>query len=101
MKPVPGLCDRCGHRFKLKDLKAEYVLGRKTGLLVCKSCYDPSHPQLETRGVRTDDRQSVRNPRSDYGELEASRALFGWRPVGAPLTSTAFMASGRVTVETT
>ena len=101
MKPIPGICDRCGQRFHLKDLKWEQLLGRRTGLRVCRSCLDPSHPQLDTRNVRTDDKQSVKNSRSDVPELEESRSMFAWKPVGTPLTSTAFTAIGRVTVSTT
>ena len=101
MKPVPGICDRCGLRYKLSSLKFEYVMGRSTGRRVCKSCYDPSHPQLDTRNVRTDDKQSVRDSRSDIPELEASRRVFGFWPwVGQPLTSTAKTASGYVRVVT-
>lgn len=98
MRPVPGICDRCGLRFKLNDLSEEYVLGRGTGLLVCKKCLDESHPQLDTRHVKTDDRQSVKNSRSDWAELQASRSLFSWNPVGHQTTSTMTIEVGRVTV---
>lgn len=97
---VPGLCDRCGLRFRLKTLKEEYLLGKPTGLLVCPRCYDKSHPQLDTRGVRTDDKQSVKRPRSDKAENEESRRLFGWKPVGHPTTNVADGFVGRVTVRT-
>ena len=100
MKHVPGICDRCGLRYPLRTLKFEYVMGRNTGLRVCRSCLDPSHPQLDTRGVRTDDRQSVKDSRSDDAELVASRYMFAWNPVGVPLTGTAFVQLGRVTVVT-
>ena len=80
-KPVPGICDGCGLRYRLKDLKHENVMGRPTGMRKCRACYDPSHPQLDTRGIRTDDRQSVHDSRSDAAELEASRELIGtWEP---------------------
>jgi hypothetical protein len=98
MKPVPGLCDRCGQRYHLYQLKSEYVMGRNTGMRVCPKCFDPSHPQLDTRGIRTDDKQSVPDSRSDSQELAAERAMFAWNPVGTPLTSTAFTETGRVTV---
>jgi hypothetical protein len=98
MKPVPGICDRCGLRYPLKKLKYEFLLGRSTGLRVCTKCLDPSHPQLDTRGVRTDDKQSVVDSRTDAAELAASRAMFAWNPVGTPLTSTAEPQIGKVTV---
>jgi hypothetical protein len=100
MKPVPGICDRCGLRFKLSSLAEEYVIGKRTGKLVCRSCYDESHPQLDTRHVKTDDRQSVPNSRSDWGELEVSRALYGFDPVGHPTTSTVTVYVGQVKVKT-
>lgn len=101
MKPIPGICDRCGLRYPLKRLKYEFVMGRATGLRVCQKCLDPSHPQLDTRNIKTSDRQSVPDSRSDAAELAVSRQMFAWNPVGVPLTSTIEIKSGRVTVTTT
>lgn len=98
MKPVPGICDRCAQRYPLKKLKFEFLLGRSTGLRVCPKCLDPSHPQLDTRNLRTNDKQSVKDSRSDRGELAASRRMSAWNPVGTPLTSTLTLEMGRVTV---
>lgn len=100
-KDVPALCDRCGQRYLLRELKEIDILGKKTGMLVCSDCWEPSHPQLDTRHVRTDDRQSVNPSRSDSIEWEASRALFAWNPVGCEATSTIVGSVGRVTVRTT
>lgn len=100
IKPIPGLCDRCGQRYPLKKLKFEYLLGRSTGLRVCPSCLDPSHPQLDTRNIRTNDKQYVKDSRSDDAENLISRKMYAWNPVGTPLTSTAFAQVGRVTVST-
>lgn len=80
MKPVPGLCDRCGLRYPLSELKVEFVLGRPTNLRTCPECYDESHPQLDTRNVRTDDLQTVKDSRSDLIEIDA-RGLWGFNPV--------------------
>lgn len=101
MKPVPGICDRCGLRYPLKDLKFEYELGKNTGLRTCYYCNDPSHPQLDTRNLRTDDKQSVPDSRGDAAELPAERRLWAWNPVGQPATSTLYVYAGRVTVEIT
>ncbi len=101
IKPVPGICDRCGQRYKLYQLKFEFIMGRNTGVRVCPKCIDPSHPQLDTRGVRTDDKMWVPESRSDAPELPEERKMFAWNPVGVPLTSTAFVAIGSVTVEIT
>lgn len=102
MRPIPGICERCGLRYNLKDLQEEFFLGMATGTLVCKSCWDPTHPQLDTRNIKTDDKQSVDDPRSDGPELPEERRLYAWRPwVGCPATSTATVHGGRVTVTTT
>lgn len=87
-KPVPGICDRCGFRYPLNQLRFEYVLDNNTGMRVCQECYDPSHPQLDTRNVETSDRQSVEHSRPDTAELEASRRLAGFGPVGGANAST-------------
>ena len=100
MKPVPGICDRCGQRFALSRLRWEYVLGKNTGVRACPKCIDISHPQLDTRNLKTNDKQSVPNSRSDIPELEESRRMFAWNPVGTPLTSTATVSIGRVMVTT-
>lgn len=98
MKPVPGICDRCGQRFNLKDLMEEDVMGNMTGMLVCRSCYDPSHPQLDTRNVKTNDKQSVDSPRPE--SWEDSRGLWSWKPVGHPSTGVVFVSVGKVRVTT-
>ena len=43
-KKAWGLCDRCGQRYLLNDLRKEWQ-----GLKVCLECYEPKHPQLEPR----------------------------------------------------
>jgi hypothetical protein len=96
-KPVPGLCDRCGLRYPLKDLKTEDIMGRSTGIRTCPQCFDASHPQLDTRYVRTSDKQAVPDSRSDVKEHQSSRAVFGWNPVGADLTSTLVVEIGTIT----
>jgi hypothetical protein len=39
-----ALCDQCGQRFKLNELRKEW-----TGFKVCTECYEPKHPQLEPK----------------------------------------------------
>lgn len=78
MKLEPdGICDRCAQRYLLSELKEIRILGRGTGLLVCPDDWEPSHPQLDVRKLRTNDKQSVPNSRSDAAELDASRSLTG------------------------
>ena len=87
-------CDRCGQRFKLKQLKTEIIKQRKYDLLVCPECWDPDHPQLLLGTFPVEDPQAVRNPRRDTtyfvsgvtsdGSLGGgSRVIqWGWNPVG-------------------
>ena len=44
-----ALCDRCGFRYKYKDLRKEW-----NGAKTCRSCYEEKHPQLETTRNVTD-----------------------------------------------
>lgn len=44
-------CDRCGEKFKARQLRKEW-----TGLRVCSDCFDQRHPQEFLRGKK--DRQS-------------------------------------------
>lgn len=93
-----GYCDKTGFRYPLKDLVWEYKDGKRTGMRVGKDVVDPDHPQNFLGRVRVVDPQSLLNPRPDTS-LEESRALFGWNPVGNPLT---YMVGsvGTVTVST-
>jgi len=93
-----GYCDKTGFRYPLKDLVWEYKDGHRTGMRVGKDVVDPDHPQNFLGRVRVVDPQSLQNPRPDRG-LQASRGLFGWRPVGNPLTHMTG-AVGSVTVTT-
>jgi len=58
-------CDRCGFRFKLKELKREIIKTKVYNLLVCPQCWDPDQPQLQLGMYPVDDPQGLRNPRPD------------------------------------
>ena len=87
-------CDRCGFRFKLKELKREIIKTKVYNLLVCPQCWDPDQPQLQLGMYPVDDPQAVRNPRPDLSYVasglladgyqgEGSRVFqWGWAPVG-------------------
>ena len=115
-------CDRCGFRFKLKDLKGLVIKTKNVNILVCPQCWEPDHPQLLLGMYPVDDPQALRNPRPDRSYItsgllvtnylgEGSRAIFwGWNPVGgsrlftAELTPNPLVAVGSigtVTVSTT
>lgn len=87
-------CDRCGQRFKLKQLRELVIKTKKVNVLVCPSCWDADHPQLQLGTYPVEDPQAVRNPRPDRNydvsgltasgtQGGGSRVLaWGWNPVG-------------------
>lgn len=93
-----GYCDKTGFRYPLKDLVWEYINGTKTGMRVGRDVADPDHPQNFLGRLKIVDPQSLRDPRPDTSLIE-SRGLFGWNPVGNPLTNMVGSV-GTVTVST-
>lgn len=89
-----AMCDRCGFRFRLRDLQKLIVKTKQINLLVCRECWDPDHPQLQLGMYPVDDPQALRNPRRDTTYVTAgvnpagyitggSRDIqWGWAPVG-------------------
>ena len=95
-------CDRCGFRYKLKELKKLTIKTKQVNILVCKTCWEPDQPQLQLGMYPVDDPQALRDPRpdksyiqsgytglqltldTDFGEPgEGSRIIqWGWNPVG-------------------
>ena len=64
-------CDRCDFRFKLKELRRLVIKTKNINMLVCKSCWDPDHPQLQLGMYPVDDPQAVRDPRPDRSYLKS------------------------------
>lgn len=58
-----GFCDRCGFRYKLKELRTETVNLSSTNLRVCPVCWDPDQPQNMLGRIPIDDPQALRDPR--------------------------------------
>ena len=101
-------CDRCGQRYKLKQLKGLVIKTKNVNILVCPECWEPDQPQLQLGMYPVDDPQAVRNPRPDFnaywqsgnnglqlvngtgtsqdatGQPEGGSRVFqwGWNPVG-------------------
>lgn len=94
-----GLCDRCGCEYKLSQLRYEIFDERRNGLRVCGWCLDKDQPQLQLGRTPIDDPQALFDPRPDIDKL-GSTQLFGWKPVGNPLTNTITVELGMVTVVT-
>ena len=115
-------CDRCGQRYKLKELRKQVLKTKLYNVKVCPSCWDPDQPQLQLGMYPVNDPQAVREPRPDVsyqvsgvgpdGEPEGGSRIFqwGWAPVGGAssfdtlLTPNDLIAVGQVgtiTVTTT
>ena len=87
-------CDRCGQRFKLKQLKKITVKRTQTNIRVCSECWEPPQPQSFLGERPVNDPQALRNPRPETGytvggvgpdgELTGGSRVFtwGWNPVG-------------------
>lgn len=96
-------CDRCGQRYKLKQLKALVIKTKQINILVCPECWEPDQPQLQLGMYPVDDPQAVRNPRRDntyfqsgittLGTIgEGSRIIqWGWNPVGGARLNAALL----------
>ena len=70
-----GMCDVCGCREKLLDLRGTTIRGHATGILACPTCWDLDHPQNFLDRYVTSDPQALRQARPDTG-LAASRTLY-------------------------
>lgn len=99
-KRAAGICDRCGFRYPLKDLKTYKIMGKIINSRVCPSCWDADHPQNWIGIIGTakaaSDPQALRDSRPDTGRGE-STGLFAWKPV-ATQTVTTTLCSITVTI---
>ena len=87
-------CDRCGQRYKLKELKKLTIKQTQKNIKVCPECWEPDQPQLSLGMYPVDDPQALRNPRPDVsyknsgtdilGNVSGGSRIFqwGWNPVG-------------------
>jgi hypothetical protein len=95
-------CDRCGFRYKLKDLKNLIIKTKQVTIKVCQTCWEPDQPQLQLGMYPVDDPQAVREPRpdnsyrqsgytglqlttnTDFGDPSGGSRVFqwGWAPIG-------------------
>lgn len=64
-------CDRCGFRYKLRQLRQLVIKTKNINLLVCPSCWEPDQPQLQLGMYPVNDPQALRNPRPDTTYLQA------------------------------
>lgn len=103
-------CDRCGFRYKLKELKKLTIKTKQVSIKVCKTCWEQDQPQLQLGMYPVSDPQAVREPRPDnsyrqsgytglqlvvsppapsasedaFGTVGGGSRVFqwGWRPIG-------------------
>ena len=96
-------CDRCGQRYKLKQLKMEVIKTKLYQLKVCDACWDPDQPQLQLGMYPVNDPQALYQPRPDTTYVTAglnaagnltggSRDIqWGWNPVGGSRNYDAYL----------
>ena len=100
-------CDRCGQRYKLKELRKLTIKTKQVAIKVCPECWEEDQPQLQIGMYPVNDPQAVRDPRPDVsyilsgtsglqtnksggtgenglGTPEGGSRIFqwGWNPVG-------------------
>ena len=81
-KKALGICDRCGFQYKLKDLKPIPIKTKQVNILVCPTCWEPDHPQLQVGMYVIEDPQALRNPRPDTSYVQSRATQWGFNPVG-------------------
>lgn len=82
-------CDRCGFRYKLKELRKLVIKTKNVNLLVCSSCWEPDQPQLQLGMYPVNDPQAIRNPRPDTTYYQA-----GYNGLQIDLNSTGPLGTG-------
>ena len=103
-------CDRCGFRYKLKELRELVIKTKNVNIYVCSECWEEDHPQLQLGMYPVEDPQALQMPRPELGIVTSRVYQWGWNPVGGSsnfneaLTLNYLVVNvevGTVTVETT
>ncbi len=95
-----GFCDRCGFRYSYNELQEQMIDANLSGLKVCPTCMDIDHEQLRLGETPILDPQALWEPRPDTSRQD-SIDLFGWNPVGHPVTNEMTASVGTVTITLT
>ena len=93
-----AICDRCGFRYFLKELRKEW-----NGLKTCPECYEPKHPQLDPK-TNVIDPQAVREPRPDNSVIPTDfivRTNVGLGIIGSLITTPTQITSSLGTIAIT
>lgn len=64
-------CDRCGQRYKLKQLKKLTIKTKLVSIKVCPECWEPDQPQLQLGMYPVYDPQALREPRPDVSYYQS------------------------------
>ena len=64
-------CDRCGFRYKLKELRKLTIKTKNVNIKVCNTCWEPDQPQLSLGLYPVNDPQAVREPRPDVSYYQS------------------------------
>jgi hypothetical protein len=64
-------CDRCGFRYKLKELRKLTIKTKQVSIKVCNTCWEPDQPQLSLGLYPVNDPQAVREPRPDVSYYQS------------------------------
>ena len=75
-------CDRCGFRYKLKELKELVIKTKNVKIKVCKTCWEPDQPQLSLGLFPVNDPQAVREPRPDVSYRTSGNSGLQIDPTG-------------------
>lgn len=75
-------CDRCGFRYKLRQLKELTIKTKTVNIKVCPTCWERDQPQLQLGMYSINDAQAVRDPRPDNSYAQSRDIQWGWNPVG-------------------
>ena len=75
-------CDRCGFRYKLKELKELVIKTKSVNIFVCPECWEEDHPQLLLGMFPIEDPQALFKPRPELGIVSSRDIQWGWNPVG-------------------
>ena len=67
-------CDRCGQRYKLKELRKLTIKTKQVTIKVCQECWEPDQPQLQLGMYPVNDPQAVREPRPDVSYLQSGQS---------------------------
>jgi len=62
-------CDRCGQRYKLKELRKLTIKTKQVAIKVCPECWEEDQPQLQIGMYPVNDPQAVRDPRPDVSYI--------------------------------